>query len=123
MLRESYKDPEPDLILMASGSEVHIANAAADRLEADGIATRLVSVPCMDRFAQQDQDYRDSVLPPACRARLAVEAASPLSWYRWVGDAGDVVGMETLRRLRPPEGALRALRLHARPTWRREPKS
>jgi transketolase len=49
----------------------------------------------MDTFAQQDQAYRDTVLPPACRARLAVEAASPLSWYRWVGDGGDVVGMET----------------------------
>jgi transketolase len=83
------------MILMASGTEIHVANAAADRLEADGIATRLVSMPCMDRFAEQDQDYRDSVLPPACTARLAVEAASPLSWYRWVGDAGDVVGMET----------------------------
>jgi transketolase len=95
VLRESYKDPEPDLILMGSGSEVHIANGAADLLEADGIATRVVSVPCMDRFAVQDDGYRDSVLPPSCRARLAVEAAAPLSWWRWVGDAGDVVGMET----------------------------
>jgi transketolase len=96
VLRESYKEPEPpDVILMGSGSEVHVANAAADLLEADGIATRLVSVPCMDTFAQQDEAYRDSVLPPSCRARLAVEAASPLSWHRWVGDAGDVIGMET----------------------------
>jgi transketolase len=95
VLRESYKDPEPDLILMGSGSEVHIANAAADRLEADGVATRVVSVPCMDTFAEQDEAYRDSVLPPGTRARLAVEAASPLSWYRWVGDAGDIVGMTT----------------------------
>jgi transketolase len=95
VLRESYKDPEPDLILMGSGSEVHIANAAADLLEADGLATRVVSAPCLDRFAVQDDGYRDSVLPPACRARLAVEAAAPLSWWRWVGDGGDVVGMET----------------------------
>jgi transketolase len=94
VLRESYKDPEPDLILMASGSEVHLCNAAADLLEADGVATRVVSVPCLDRFAEQDASYRDSVLPPDCRARLAVEAASPLSWDRWVGDAGDVLGME-----------------------------
>ena len=94
MLRESYKDPEPDLVLMASGSEVHLCNGAADRLEADGVATRVVSVPCMDRFAAQDSDYRDSVLPPACRARLAVEAAAPLSWHRWAGDAGDVLAME-----------------------------
>ncbi|HVE68039.1 MAG TPA: transketolase [Solirubrobacteraceae bacterium] len=96
VLRDSYKEgSDPDLILMGSGSEVHIANAAADLLEADGIATRLVSVPCMDTFAAQDQAYRDSVLPPGCRARLAVEAASPLSWHRWVGDAGDVIGMES----------------------------
>jgi transketolase len=94
VLRESYKDPEPDLVLMASGSEVHLCNGAADRLEADGVATRVVSVPCMDRFAAQEADYRDSVLPPACRARLAVEAAAPLSWHRWVGDAGDVLAME-----------------------------
>jgi transketolase len=48
----------------------------------------------MDRFAEQDRGYRDSVLPPSCRARLAVEAASPLSWHRWVGEDGDVLGME-----------------------------
>ena len=95
VLRESYKDPEPDLVLMGSGSEVHICNAAADLLEAEGIATRVVSAPCLDRFAEQDAGYRDSVLPPACRARLAVEAAAQLSWWRWVGDAGDVLGMTT----------------------------
>ncbi|TML31961.1 MAG: transketolase [Actinobacteria bacterium] len=95
VLRESYKDPEPDLLLMGSGSEVHICNAAADLLEAEGIATRVVSAPCLDRFAEQDAGYRDSVLPPSCRARLAVEAAAQLSWWRWVGDAGDVLGMTT----------------------------
>ncbi len=94
VLRESYNDPDPDLVLMASGSEVHLCNAAADLLEAQGTATRVVSVPCLDRFAVQDGAYRDSILPPSCRARLAVEAASPLSWHRWVGDAGDVLGME-----------------------------
>jgi transketolase len=94
VLRESYKDPEPDLVLMGTGSEVHIANAAADRLEADGVATRVVSMPCMDTFAEQDDGYRDSVLPPSTRARVAVEAASPLSWPRWVGESGDIVGMD-----------------------------
>jgi len=94
VLRESYKDPDPDLIVLASGSEVHLCNAAADLLEAKGMATRVVSVPCLDRFAEQDEGYRDSVLPPSCRARLAVEAASPMSWHRWVGDLGDVLGME-----------------------------
>ena len=51
-------------------------------------------MPCLDRFAEQDQAYRDSVLPPAVRARVAVEAASPIGWHRWVGDHGDVVAME-----------------------------
>ncbi len=95
VLRESYKDPEPDLILMGSGSEVHICTAAADLLEADGVATRVVSVPCMDTFTEQDEGYRDQVLPPSCRARIAVEAASPVGWHRWTGDGGEVIGMTT----------------------------
>jgi transketolase len=95
VLRESYKDPEPDLVLMASGSEVHLCNGAADLLEAAGTATRVVSVPCMDTFAAQPQDYIASILPPSCRARLAVEAAALQPWWRWVGDGGDVLGMTT----------------------------
>jgi transketolase len=95
VLRESYKDPEPDLILIGTGSEVHLCTAAADQLEADGIATRVVSMPCVDRFAEQDDAYRDSVLPPSCRARVAVEAASPLGWDRWVTDDGAVIAMTT----------------------------
>jgi transketolase len=95
VLRESYKDPEPDVVLMASGSEVHLCNGAADLLEASGTAARVVSVPCLDTFATQPQDYIDAVLPPSCRARLAVEAAAPQPWWRWVGDAGDVLGMTT----------------------------
>jgi transketolase len=95
VLRESYKDPEPDVVLMASGSEVHLCNGAADLLEAAGTAARVVSVPCLDTFATQPQDYIDTVLPPSSRARLAVEAAAPQPWWRWVGDAGDVLGMTT----------------------------
>jgi transketolase len=85
---------DPQLILMATGTEVHVAHDAAKILEAEGVRVRLVSMPCLDRFATQDQAYRDSVLPPAVRARVAVEAASPLGWHRWVGDLGDVVAME-----------------------------
>jgi transketolase len=85
---------EPDLILMGTGSEVHQAHSALELLAADGVKVRLVSMPCLDRFAEQDQAYRDSVLPPAVKARVAVEAASPLGWHRWTGDAGDVVAME-----------------------------
>jgi transketolase len=86
---------EADLILIATGSEVHICVAAAALLEEDGIATRVVSAPCLDRFAEQDEDYRDSVLPPDVRARVSVEAASPLGWGTWVGEDGDSIGMTT----------------------------
>jgi transketolase len=85
---------EPQLILMGTGSEVHQAHEAAKLLAADGVRVRLVSMPCLDRFAEQDREYRDAVLPPAVRARVAVEAASPLGWHRWVGEGGDVIAME-----------------------------
>ena len=93
-LRETGDGATPDVVLIATGSEVHICNAALGLLEADGIGARLVSAPCLDRFAAQDAAYRDSILPPSCRARLAVEAASPLGWDHWVGDDGDILGME-----------------------------
>jgi transketolase len=86
---------EPDLILIGTGSEVHICVAAAVLLEQDGIGTRVVSAPCLDRFAEQDDAYRDSILPPSVRARVSVEAASPLGWSTWVGEDGEAIGMTT----------------------------
>ncbi len=106
---------------MGSGSEVHLANDARELLEADGIRVRLVSMPCMDRFAEQDRGYRDQILPPAVKARVAVEAASPIGWHRWVGDHGDVVAMEVLRRVGAREGRVRALRDHRREDRRARP--
>jgi transketolase len=94
VLRESSKD-DADLILISTGSEVHICVEAADLLEQDGIATRVVSAPCLDRFAEQDEDYRDGVLPPSVRARVSVEAASALGWSTWIGDHGEAVAMTT----------------------------
>jgi transketolase len=94
VLRDS-SNGEPDLILIGTGSEVHICSGAAELLEEDGIATRVVSAPCLDRFAEQDRDYRDSVLPPDVRARVSVEAASPLGWSTWVGEDGEAIGMTT----------------------------
>jgi len=88
-------DGDPDLILIGTGSEVHICVGAAELLEEDGVATRVVSAPCLDRFAEQDQDYRDSVLPPGVRARVSVEAASPFGWSAWIGDDGEAIGMTT----------------------------
>ena len=94
VLRDSTGD-EPDLILIGTGSELHICVDAADLLEEQGIATRVVSAPCLDRFAEQDQDYRDSVIPPAVRARVSVETATPLGWSTWVGEDGEAIGMTT----------------------------
>jgi transketolase len=84
---------EPELILIGTGSEVSLCLEAADAL--DGVRVRVVSMPCMDTFAESDERYRDKVLPPACRARVAVEAASPLGWDRWIGPDGTFVGMRT----------------------------
>jgi transketolase len=91
--------------LISTGTEVHICTRAADALEAEGIATRVISMPCMEHFAAQDPSYRDEVLPPSCRARVAVEAASPFGWHRWVGELGEVIGMETFGAS-GPAGAL-----------------
>jgi transketolase len=85
---------EPEVILIATGSEVHVAVEAREQLQAGGVPTRVVSMPCVEWFEQQDQGYRDSVLPPAVRARVAVEAGIGLTWYRYVGDAGRIVSLE-----------------------------
>ena len=95
VLRDSYREPDPpDLILIATGTEVHICTRSAELLEAEGIATRVVSMPCVENFAAQDASYRDRVLPAGCRARVSVEAASSFGWHRWVGDLGEAIGME-----------------------------
>jgi transketolase len=93
VLRDSFRGADADLVLIGTGSEVHICTAAADLLEADGIATRVVSAPCLERFGEQDEDYRDSVLPPGVRARISVEAASTFGWARWTTDDGRQIGM------------------------------
>jgi transketolase len=86
---------QPDVILVATGSEVSLVMAARDALLADGGGrrVRVVSMPSWELFADQPQTYRDEVLPPAVSARLAVEAASPLGWERWVGERGEVMGL------------------------------
>ena len=84
----------PDVILMATGSEVQLAVNAAERLESEGTAARVVSVPCMDWFAEQDQAYIDEVLPPAVTARVSVEAGIAMPWYRWLGQRGRAVSLE-----------------------------
>jgi transketolase len=85
----------PDVILIGTGSEVHVCNAAFDVLDEKGVSARLVSMPCLDRFLEQDEAYRNEVLPPEVRARVVVEAASPFGWHRIATDDGAVVGMTT----------------------------
>ncbi|HEV7472319.1 MAG TPA: transketolase [Pseudonocardia sp.] len=85
---------EPQVILIGTGSEVQLAVAARKTLEAEGVPTRVVSMPCVEWFDAQDASYRDSVLPPSVKARVAVEAGIAMSWYRFVGDAGRIVSIE-----------------------------
>jgi transketolase len=84
----------PDLILIATGSEVQLAVEARTALEAEGVPTRVVSMPCLEWFEAQDEAYRQSVLPRRVAARVAVEAGIAQGWWRYVGDGGEVVGIE-----------------------------
>ncbi|MFJ8493205.1 transketolase [Streptomyces sp. NPDC094038] len=95
VLAETVRDgTAPDVILVATGSEVHIALAARTLLEADGLAVRVVSMPCREWFAAQPPAYQDEVLPPSVRARVSVEAAVGQGWRDVVGDAGRIVSLE-----------------------------
>jgi transketolase len=85
---------KPEVLLIGTGSELQLAVAAREALEADGVPTRVVSMPCLDWFESQDQDYRDVVLPPTVKARVSVEAGLAISWYRLLGDAGEAVSIE-----------------------------
>ncbi|MFF0534718.1 transketolase [Streptomyces coelicoflavus] len=82
------------VVLIATGSEVHVAVEAREALQAEGVPTRVVSMPSVEWFEQQDQGYRDSVLPPSVKARVAVEAGVGLTWHKYVGDAGRIVSLE-----------------------------
>ena len=84
----------PEIILLATGSEVELAVAAADKLNEQGRKTRVVSLPCLDLFEAQDQAYRDQVLPPAVSKRIAIEAGSTSGWYKYVGSQGRVIGLD-----------------------------
>ncbi len=86
---------DPEVILIATGSEVALALSAHEELLADGVRSRLVSMPCCELFDRQDVDYRDAVLPPAVTARISIEEASTLGWDRYVGSDGVKVGMHT----------------------------
>jgi transketolase len=86
---------DPEVILIGTGSEVALCLEAADALAGDGVRVRVVSMPCMDTFTRSDEAYQEQVLPSSCPARVAVEAAAPLGWDRWIGPHGAFLGMTT----------------------------
>ena len=86
--------PKPDVILIATGSEVSIALSASELLAKDGISARVVSAPCLEWFRAQDRDYRDSVVPPSVRARVSIEAGIAQGWHEWIGDCGVAISLE-----------------------------
>jgi transketolase len=94
-------DGAPEAVLIATGSEIHLAVAAAERLEHEGRQVRVVSMPCAEVFEQQDADYREAVLPSDVPARVAVEALHADYWYKYVGLDGRVVGMTTFGESAP----------------------
>ncbi|WP_167161088.1 transketolase [Streptomyces sp. MBT27] len=94
VLADTAEGSDPDVILIATGSEVHLALEARSLLTADGLAVRVVSMPCREWFAAQPQEYQDQVLPPTVRARVSVEAAVGQGWRDVVGDAGRIVALE-----------------------------
>ena len=98
-------------IILATGSEVHVALEAFVMLSRDGIAVRVVSMPCWELFAKQDRAYRDGVLPPTVKARLAIEAGVSMGWERWVGDAGAVLGIDAFGASAPGEVIMKELRM------------
>ncbi len=93
----------PDLILIATGSEVSLILEAQAKLEADGVSTRVVSMPSWELFEKQDAAYKEKVFPKAHKKRLAVEMASPMGWHKYVTDEGDILGMTTFGESAPAE--------------------
>jgi transketolase len=96
-----------DLILIASGSEIRLILAARQMLQEQDVHARVVSMPSWELFEAQPKEYRDSVIPPSVPARLAVEAGSPQGWHRFVGDQGDVIGVDRFGASAPGEVLMR----------------
>jgi transketolase len=93
----------PQAIIIATGSEVSVAMAARELLARDGVRTRVVSMPCWETFEAQSPEYRASVLPPAVKARVSVEAGTTFGWHRWIGDAGIAIGIDRYGASAPGE--------------------
>ncbi|RMH42004.1 MAG: transketolase [Deltaproteobacteria bacterium] len=104
---------DPQALILATGSEVHVALAAHRQLAAGGVRARVVAMPCWEAFAEQPADYRERVLPKAVRARVAVEAGVTLGWERWIGDVGIAVGLDRFGASAPGPVLLERLGIHA----------
>ncbi|MFN8625619.1 MAG: transketolase [Candidatus Binatia bacterium] len=107
------EDGPPQVIILGTGAEVHVALTARARLTAEGIATRVVSMPCWETFAAQSADYRELVLPSSVRARVSVEAGVTFGWCRWIGDCGIAIGVERFGASAPGEVILEKFGLTA----------
>jgi transketolase len=106
-------DGTPEVLLLASGSEVSLIMAAYEQLKAAGIRARAVSMPSWELFAAQDKAYHDSVLPPSVTARVAIEAGVPMGWHQWVGPAGTIIGLNRFGASAPQEVIFKQLGLTA----------
>jgi len=101
--------PDPQLIMISTGAEVGATLAAARTLAQEGAGVRVVSMPCMELFEAQPQEYREQVLPRAVRTRLAVEPGASMSWWRWVGSDGEVLGLDRFGASAPGTTVLKEL--------------
>jgi transketolase len=86
---------KPDILLLATGSEISIALEACEKLAAEGIRAQVVSMPCWELFEKQSQEYKDMVLPPSVKARVGIEAGVEQGWSKWLGDNGIFIGMSS----------------------------
>jgi len=102
-------EKKPDIILIGTGSEVHLALKARELLKEKGVEARVVSMPSWELFEQQPDSYRKEVLPPSIPKRLAIEAASPLGWHKYVGPEGDIVGLDRFGASAPGEVVMEKL--------------
>jgi len=109
VLAEAPEGQRPEIILIASGSEVALALAAREELARQGVAARVVSMPSWELLEEQPQSYKDGVLPPDVTARLAIEAAAPHGWWRYAGSGGDVLGLERFGASAPGKTVLEKL--------------
>ena len=96
---------DPDVILIGTGSEIDLCVDAKEMLEKEGIRTRVVSMPCLEEFERQTEEYKENVLPKAVKARVCVEAASSYAWHKYAGDNGEVIAMKSFGMSAPAEAA------------------